>query len=269
MSAALDLRPAAIGMRLAISVIAAIGFVAVYATAVLTAHGQRIDQLLLEAAEYGQPALLGIVSTPALMVACVAVALVGLIARRPRAGVAAAGIVIAANLLGQALKHEVLVRPELDIAAANTLPSGHMIAFASVGTALLIALPLRLRTWLAPAVAALLGVVAWKLLHAGWHRPSDIVASLLLVAAVTGIATIFAERPRGPSVGRRWETLLGGLGGLGLLLAALAFAASQASEGSLAERLPLLAADLMLVGAALGCVALSLRCAVPLGTARR
>lgn len=269
MTAALDVRPGAFGVRLVIAAAATLGFVAVYATAVLTARGQQIDQLLLEAADYGRPALLALVSVPALVVACLAVAIIGVVSRRPRAGIAAAGLIVVGNVLGQALKYEVLIRPELDNAAANTLPSGHMIAFASVGTALLIALPPRLRGLAAPLVAALLGVVAWQLLHAGWHRPSDIVASLLLVTAVAALAALLAERPRTPRHGRRGEALLGTLGAVALVLAAGAFIASQVTEATITERLPLLAADLMLIGAALACVALVLRCAVPLRPAGR
>ena len=53
------------------------------------------------------------------------------------------------------------------------------------------------------------------------------------------------------------------------MLAAGAFIASQVTEATLTESLPLLAADLMLIGAALACVALVLRCAVPLRPASR
>jgi membrane-associated phospholipid phosphatase len=264
-----DARPAAFGVRLAIAIAATVGFIAVYVAAVLTERGQQIDQQALEVSEYARPALLALVSVPALAIACVGVLLLGLVSKRPRAGIAGVAIVVLANVLGQALKYEVLVRPELDAPAANTLPSGHMIAFASVAAGLLIAAPPRLRGLLGAASAVLLGVVAWQLLHAGWHRPSDIVASLLLVTAVAALAALLAERPRTPRHGRRGEALLGTLGAVALVLAAGAFIASQVTEATITERLPLLAADLMLIGAALACVALVLRCAVPLRPAGR
>lgn len=263
-----DARPAAFGVRLAIAIAATVGFIAVYVAAVLTERGQQLDQQALEVSEYARPALLALVSVPALAVACVAVLLLGLVSKRPRAGIAGVGIVVLANVLGQALKYEVLVRPELDAPAANTLPSGHMIAFASVAAGLLIAAPPRLRGLLGAASAALLGVVAWQLLHAGWHRPSDIVASLLLVTAVAAVGALFVERPPARRTGRGWERVLGTLGAIGLLGAALAFGAAQALGGGFAERLPIIAADLLLVGAALACVALVLRSATPARGAR-
>lgn len=72
-------------------------------------------------------------------------------------------------------------------ATANSAPSGHTIVAAAAVVILLMGVPRVLR-----AIAAVIGVlwssfVAFAVVHGQWHRPTDVVMSLLLV---TGIALL-------------------------------------------------------------------------------
>ncbi|MFD0576478.1 phosphatase PAP2 family protein [Dactylosporangium darangshiense] len=111
-------------------------------------------------------------------------------------------------------------------AAGNSLPSGHTTIAASVAVALVMVVPAKAR-----GAAALIGAVFAALagvatLSAGWHRPSDAVAALLIVgtwAAVAGLFIVLAQRRHGGvSYGpaSTYTTVFLTLVSLGLLLGA-------------------------------------------------
>ncbi len=85
-----------------------------------------------------------------------------------------------------------------NIGAPNSMPSGHMTVAASVVVATVLVLPPRLRgtvALLGAAYAALTGIAT---LSAGWHRPSDAVAAVLVVGAwgaAAGFLLVLAGAP--------------------------------------------------------------------------
>lgn len=132
----------------------------------------------------GRPALLWIVSVPWLILCSIIVITIGIRRDRAMDGLRAFALLAICNALGQVLKKVVLHRDSIVLTVDNTYPSGHMIAFASVALALRIVLPRRMRRTFTVIASLVLCVVAFELVHYGWHRPSDVIGSLLLVTAV-------------------------------------------------------------------------------------
>lgn len=189
------LRPR-VGPRVVAAVVAALALWGVWATwdtFVGSGRGQHADQLALEGAATGQGVLwelaepvLGVVSNSFVGLG-LAVAVVLALARG-RWWLAAQVVILVAgaNLTTQVLKHVVLDRPALlDIARAdiNTLPSGHTTVAASVAAGLLIAVPRRWRPLVALAGAGYTAATGVSTLIGQWHRPSDVVAAILVVLA--------------------------------------------------------------------------------------
>jgi membrane-associated phospholipid phosphatase len=183
--------------------VSGIGFAVVYAVGVLTIRGQMVENQALDASTFlGTPdGLLSLVSVENIAVSLVVLVVIGLVSRRPRAVVRAVAVVVAANALSQVLKYEVLSRPAyLDGSSANTLPSGHAVAYASVLLGLIIVVPIALRTVAALGASAVLGVVVVQLLAFGWHRPSDVVAGVLLVTGAAALAQLLLPDHRRSAV---------------------------------------------------------------------
>ncbi|MFD7021232.1 phosphatase PAP2 family protein [Promicromonospora sukumoe] len=185
-----------VGPRVVAAAVAALGMWGVWATwdtFVNSGRGQRADQLALEGAATGQGVLwdlaepvLGVVSNSFIGLG-LAVAVVLALARG-RWWLAAQVVILVAgaNLTTQVLKHVVLDRPALlDTARAdiNTLPSGHTTVAASIAAGLLIAVPRRWRPLVAIAGAAYTAATGVSTLIGQWHRPSDVVAAILVVLA--------------------------------------------------------------------------------------
>ncbi|TPW73631.1 phosphatase PAP2 family protein [Schumannella sp. 10F1B-5-1] len=214
-------------VRAAVVALAAAGGLAgVFALAVLTTRGQHVEQGVLDLAAYSESSpLLALVSIPALLGACAVVALVALVQRRVIGAIVGVGVIGVANVLGQALKHLLLDRPNLAVDASNSFPSGHAVAVASVLFALLLVSPALVRLVLAPVSAVLLGAVSIQLVHLGWHRPSDVLGGVLLAASLTAIGALVphAAPPVAPGLPRRLTRRLGGalalLGGVAAIVA--------------------------------------------------
>lgn len=191
--------------RVVAAVLAVVGGVAtvvgLYVVAVLDPAGRAVDQSLMrEAMGVGLRseglALLGLVGVPSVAVAVAALAGVALARRRTSAAVGVTAIVLGSGLVTQVLK-VVLVRP--DSTDVNSLPSGHVTLVASLGVALVLVVPRVVRP-LAGALAGTLTVAAGAAtMVAGWHRPSDVVAAVGVVAVTTGLVGILSAvrgRPR-------------------------------------------------------------------------
>lgn len=188
-----------------IAVLGGLGVAGVYWFSVLTDRGQRVENRALESSTFeGQwRGLLDLVSIPAIGVALAVAVVCALLFRDPRGAVRAILVVGGANLLGQALKHGFLVRPDLaEYDANNTFPSGHAVAFASVLFVFVMIAPGRIRLVVSVIATVILGVVCAQLLGYGWHRLSDVLGAILLVLAVVGLSGVIVPASRGA---RRWR----------------------------------------------------------------
>lgn len=239
---------------LAAALTCAFGVYALYRFFVGTALGQRLDALAFAGARIGAwrisgPAyeLLSWVSVAGIA-AVVAIVMVIALARREWVlSLEAAGVVAGANITTQVLKHVVLTRvplvPTDGPTGQNSLPSGHTTVAASVAVAGVLVVPAALRA-LTSALAAVVSVAfGYATLIGQWHRPSDIMAAIL-VAFGWGYAAValgrLRERRAGasrllPARGRAGGTipiLLTVSGGVALLVSlAAAVAAARISSG--------------------------------------
>jgi membrane-associated phospholipid phosphatase len=208
-----------------------------------TARGQLLDTAALDGNTIGRgyiegmvDSVLGAVTVASLLAATITIGFIALIRGRVLLAVAATLLIAGANLTSELLSR-LIERPDYGVdlaraAAGNSLPSGHGTVAASVVVALVLVLPASLRGLAAlvgTGYAALVGVAT---LSAGWHRPSDVVAAVLVVgawAAVAGLLLVAARRDDGtPGRSHRLMVLLLGAGGLVLLaVAAVAMLATD------------------------------------------
>jgi membrane-associated phospholipid phosphatase len=181
---------------------------ALYRFFVLTRTGQSLDTLALASNGLGAEHLAGPVSRvlEAISIAAVAVAtfIIGFIALiRERIALAVTSVVLVggANLTAELLKHY-LNRPDLGIdearaGAGNSFPSGHTAIAASVVVALVMVLPPAARGIGAVIGSLYVAVVGVATMSAGWHRPSDAGAAILVVgvwAALAGVLLRYLRR---------------------------------------------------------------------------
>jgi hypothetical protein len=218
----------------AVLLVSGAAFLVVYVVGVRTRRGQDLENLALDASEYiDRPGgLLSLVTVPNIAIALLAILVIGLVSRRVRPAVRALGMIALANVLTQLLKYGLLSRPDfLQTAEANTLPSGHTVAFASVLLGLLIVLPARPRPIAGLLSCVVLGIVTFQLLAFGWHRASDVIAGLLLVTGLIALAQLALPDREPARIGGRSMsfTLLLGCGVL-LLLGTASIAAALALD---------------------------------------
>lgn len=180
--------------------------------AVGTVSGQRLDAAAMDSVDGSSRTMmrlldgLGAISIGTAAVAlalCVALA----VARRRFAhALGAVALVAGANVSTQVLKYQILDRPDLDVGydVPNSLPSGHTTVVVSLVLAALLVAP---RAWRAPLAA--LGTAATVITGAAtvvadWHRPSDVLAALL-VPLIWGALVVLIlawgspDRPARPS----------------------------------------------------------------------
>jgi membrane-associated phospholipid phosphatase len=123
--------------------------------------------------------------------------------------------VVGANTTTQVLKHFVLERPLLIPDAfrlANSYPSGHVTAVASLALAAVLVTPGRARS-----VVGLVGscagfVTGLATVIAGWHRPSDVIGAWLVVGLWAALATAVVVAVSGtgdPRLAGRASALVG------------------------------------------------------------
>jgi len=185
--------------RAVVAILAAVALAVVFVVAVWTERGRIAEGAVLEASTFATDSpLLGIVGISTLAAACAGLLAVGLVRRRGDLAVVAVAVVVVSTGVGQLLKHLVLTRPTAVAEQGNSFPSGHMIAFTAVAAGALIVLPAALRLLAAPIAGVVLSLVAIRLVHDGWHRPSDVVGALLLVVCITAVATLWRS-PAPPS----------------------------------------------------------------------
>ncbi len=233
---------------LALAQVAALGLV--WWIFVRTPHGQVLDASVLQATNVGRAhveavvtTMLGAVSLVSLGVATVALAFVAVARRRYRLAAVATLLILGANVTSQVLKHLVIDRPDLgipgtNIGAPNSMPSGHMTVAASVAVAAVLVLPPRLSSLTALIGTAYVALTGLGTLSAGWHRPSDALAALLIVgawAAGGGYVLVRGQRHepvREPTRAHHRTVAILGTGGAALLVVA-ALAVGLTDQGEL------------------------------------
>jgi membrane-associated phospholipid phosphatase len=196
------------GWQLIVGAACVAAFVLLARFFVLTEHGQKLDTVALTGNSIGRSRIDEIVNTVlnamslvSIAIAAAVLAFIALIRRRRGLALMVLLLIAGANLTTQVLK-EFITRPNLGVdieraAAGNSLPSGHTTVAASVAVALVLVLPPRIRVlgaFLAAGYAAVAGVAT---LSAGWHRPSDAMAALLIVGgwtAAVSFVLILAQR---------------------------------------------------------------------------
>jgi membrane-associated phospholipid phosphatase len=140
-------------------------------------------------------------SLVALLVLLVGVCALGLSLGRRREVIAAVMVVAGANLTTQVLKttleharHKAWEHG-VELPWANSFPSGHTTAAASIAVALLLVVPALHRSTAAAAGLLLTAAVGLSVVILGWHYPSDVLGGLL-VAGAWGFATVACLRLR-------------------------------------------------------------------------
>ncbi len=225
-------RPRLLAYSAVLTVVCGMGFALVYGLTVRTRPGRQFGDASLRGAQLTESGVagavdtvLGVVSVATLLAGIAAIALLALARLQRVPGVAAVGVVVAANASTWLLKTQVLSRPDLGLsevtpATHNSLPSGHTTAVFSVAVALLLVAPARWRPPLAVVGGTGSVVIAVATMSAGWHRAGDSIAAFALVGFWAGLAVIIivalgpetvppAVQPsRKSRVSRRWLALV-------------------------------------------------------------
>lgn len=184
---------------LALAAACGVALLGVYAAAVWTLAGQMADtRAMLAVADALDGAdwmatLLWLLSPASVVLATLAVVAAAVLFREVRSAAVAGAAVVGTVLCAEVLKL-VLTRPSWLDDAGNSLPSGHVAAAAGLAAGALLAVPAALRPLVGTAGAIAVAATGLATMALGWHRPSDVVASVLLAAATT--ATAYAAVPR-------------------------------------------------------------------------
>lgn len=180
---------------------------------VRTANGQNFDDEVWTLLDGSLPSWLRamvhmLTASSTIIIISVALAVVGVAvaAIRRRWWLLGQLVVFTALCYGSELLKGVLPRPYLqniDSSPNNTAPSGHTILAAAAAVVLVCAVP---RAW--RAVCALVGsayalLTALSLVAAQWHRPTDVVMSLLIVGGWTLLMLAFTRTTGMDEIGTR------------------------------------------------------------------
>lgn len=233
----------------------ALVFSVLYVVFVRTITGQGADQLSYDGAENGWRSvtpvtrrLLDAVPTVSVVIGLVLTGIIALVRRNWGTLIVALAAAGASAVSAQLLKYAILDRPDLDVIgyAGNSFPSGHTtVAAASALVVFLVASP-RTRPVVAAAGTSFAVAAGVATLTNQWHRPSDVVAALLLVAfwgCLAGVGLSIRARSSGRSARaagstprgtpRWWLWLIPIVGLTGLTLAVTVLRASADSPGML------------------------------------
>jgi len=177
--------------------VAVLGVWSTYVVFVRSRNGQLVDHAAFRGAERGRSrlwdsaqAVLDLVSVPSIVAVIVASMLIAALRRRWLQAAQVAILVAGANLTTEVLKNDVFNRPDLGVGPrhANALPSGHTTVAASMAAALLFVVPRRARPWVAGLGAVYTVLTGVATMVKQWHRPSDVVAAVLVVLAWSAVA---------------------------------------------------------------------------------
>lgn len=207
---------------------------------------------------------LDLLPTLALIVGAIAVVVFTLRSRRALPAVVGIAGFAASLITVQVLKRWVLDKPNFAIheAIINSFPSGHSALAAAAGMVVVLAAPARYRSWTA-LIAALASIVAGaSTVINAWHRPSDVIAAVLVTAGwgLLGGLVLCATTGRAEQRPGLWVAMVMVVTGLALVLVAgfvswLAFGGAGTGSALVAGMLALAAGALV----SWGLVALILR----------
>lgn len=196
----------------------ALGVGGAYLFYVRTGVGQRLDDAGFQVRDGVRPglvtdaeSLLGGIEVTVLAVVLAVVAAAAFWRGRVALAAAVVGLVAGSNLTTQILKLVVLERPHLIPDAyrlPNSFPSGHATAVASLGIAVMLVVPRRMRPAVAGVAAGAGVAVGLATIAAGWHRPGDVIGSWLVVGVWAAIATAFVvsrDPAHRPPPGNAWS----------------------------------------------------------------
>lgn len=209
-----------------------VAFVVLYLFFVRDVAGQAIDQLAFNGAEDGSTGttvtrqLLDLIPSVMVAVGAIVSLVIAMVRRAWFPLVVAVSAAMAAVVTTQLLKNVILTRPELGVDGyiPNSFPSGHTTVAAA--SALVVFLVASAHTrWLAGTIGAAFAVAAGvSTLVSLWHRPSDVIAALLVVAfwgCVSGAVLTrlggrqrAAQIPTPAKVGLRLQTWIAVLAGI-------------------------------------------------------
>jgi membrane-associated phospholipid phosphatase len=172
--------------------------------AVMTLPGQELDQRAMTTVTAGRDAqlwvlsVLGRVSIGAVLLVAIGCVVLALVRRQLPAAIAALVVIGGANVTTQLLKHLIIDRPDLglEVGVLNSLPSGHTTVVASSAAALALVAPRALTPPVAAFAAFATALTGASTVVAGWHRPSDVLATLTVTLAWTGIAALLVRSDR-------------------------------------------------------------------------
>ncbi|MEN0128661.1 MAG: phosphatase PAP2 family protein [Brevundimonas sp.] len=244
-----------VGVSAAVAVASVAGVWGLWRVFVDTWAGQSVDQAAMEGAAYGQNQLwriaepvLDVVSVSFIAIVLATAIVIAVARRRWELAVQAAVVMIGANVTTQVLKKWVFERPELGVPGGygNTLPSGHTTVAASAAVVLTLVVAPRVRPWAAAIGALYTTATGVSTLVGQWHRPSDVVAAVLVVLAWTAATCALAVVvPRWASSGdgpvdrapapRATRAMLVVLSVVGVVLAVVAGAALSSTWSKVPE----------------------------------
>ncbi|MGO4690692.1 phosphatase PAP2 family protein [Glaciibacter sp. 2TAF33] len=166
-------------------------FIVLYLFFVRTHDGQLVDQLAYDGAEFGRRSvapfaqqLLDALPTVSGVIGVVLTIVVALVRRNWLGLLIAFGAAGAAAATTQLLKYVILSRPDFGVEgyAGNSFPSGHTTVAAASALAVFLVSSPRSRPTVAAWGTAFTVLAGVSTLANQWHRPSDVVAALLVVA---------------------------------------------------------------------------------------
>lgn len=184
---------------------------ALYVIAVCTTSGQLVEDAAVLGSDqvhsdpsWAQRALATLADDRAIVVAVAIPLLLGWWRRHLAIGCLVAGGVLATNVTTQVLKGFVFVRPELvpdaGVGTGNSLPSGTVTFLLSVALGTAIMLPdSRLGRVIRAVLPAFALVAGGATIVLDWHRPADVFAGVLVVAAWFVVIRSAVDRMAGGS----------------------------------------------------------------------
>ena len=182
-------RVALVSATLATVVVCIAALLALIEVAVFRRRGQEVDSDAMDSVDGSSATVMTLldglgkvsIGTAAVVLGLCVVLALG--RRRLPHAIGAVVIVIGANITTQVLKRAAIDRPDLGVGLEldNSLPSGHTTLVLSLVAAALLVAPHAARLAIASAGALVTTVTGASTVVADWHRPSDVLAALLVV----------------------------------------------------------------------------------------